>query len=151
MSSAGSYLLDCDSSYPCACCSDPSLGPPADEEALHVAYEAGLWQLLDLLFLRDDTQEGFFAEAFSAWLAEHGGLLCSTPGYHVLAAEARRLSELPRVDSEPSYWPTVQRLVLLGQLELAVKLLMAHPAYAALQDPDMATKVREHASHYYGS
>lgn len=109
---------------------------------MRVAYEAGLWQLLELFFLSDDTHEGFFAEDFAAWLAEHGGLLCSTAGFRELAAEATRLGDLPRVDDEPSYWPTVQRLVLVGQLEVAAKLLMAHPAYQALQDPEMAAKVR---------
>lgn len=123
------------------CCSDPSLGPPADTDALQVAYEAGMWQLLELFFLSDDTQEGFFAEAFCAWLAEHGGLLCSTPGYNALAAEARRLGDSARVDNDPSYWPTVQRLVLLGQLEVAAQLLMAHTAYQNLQVPAMAAKV----------
>lgn len=122
------------------CCSD-TLEPPADVDSLQIAYEAGLWQLLELFFLSDDTQEGFFAEAFSAWLAEHGGLLCSTPGYNTLAAAARDLGASARVDTEPSYWPTVQQLVLLGQLQAAADLLMAHPAYLHLQDPGMAAKV----------
>ncbi|KAF8073073.1 ema [Scenedesmus sp. PABB004] len=156
--------------------SDPAAGPPASEEALQVAYEAGLWSLLELFFLSSDTPEGFFAEArparrrpparprgavarrprrtllpppplharaqaFAAWLGQHGGLMNATPGFHALAAEARRLAGLQRVDSEASYWPTLQRLVLTGQLEAGIALLTAHPAYAALQDPDMAAKV----------
>jgi hypothetical protein len=43
-------------------CSDPAAGPPPTEEVLHVAYEAGLWQLLELFFLSSNTAEGFFAE-----------------------------------------------------------------------------------------
>lgn len=121
--------------------SEPSLGPPTDAQALQVAYEAGLWQLLDLFFLSEDTQEGYFTEAIAAWLAEHGGLLSSTPGYDTLAADARRLAGAPRIDNEPTYWPTVQRLVLIGQLEAAGSLLMAHPAYKSLQDPGMAAQV----------
>eukprot|EP00878_Enallax_costatus_P011131 GHUV01011624.1.p1 GENE.GHUV01011624.1~~GHUV01011624.1.p1 ORF type:complete len:740 (+),score=246.31 GHUV01011624.1:1146-3365(+) len=121
--------------------SDPSLGPPTDAAALHLAYEAGLWQLLDLFLLSEDTQEGFFAEAFAAWLAEHGGLLSSTPGYNTLAADARRLTVSPRIEIDPTYWPIVQRLVLVGQLETAAELLMLHPAYRELQNPGMATQV----------
>eukprot|EP00882_Tetradesmus_deserticola_P019765 GHRQ01021303.1.p1 GENE.GHRQ01021303.1~~GHRQ01021303.1.p1 ORF type:complete len:187 (+),score=66.66 GHRQ01021303.1:228-788(+) len=44
---------------------DPAAGPPLGEEQLHVAYEAGLWQLLELFFLSSDTPEGFFAEVRS--------------------------------------------------------------------------------------
>jgi hypothetical protein len=43
--------------------SDPAEETPASEAALQVAYEAGLWQLLELFFLSADTPEGFFAEA----------------------------------------------------------------------------------------
>jgi hypothetical protein len=42
--------------------SDPAAGPPPTEDLLAVAYEAGLWQLLELFFLSSDTPEGFFAE-----------------------------------------------------------------------------------------
>lgn len=45
-----------------AACSDPAAGPPRSEDLLQVAYEAGLWQLLELFFLSSDTPEGFFAE-----------------------------------------------------------------------------------------
>jgi hypothetical protein len=67
-------------------------------------------------------------------------------GFHILAAEARRLQELAgsgmqRLDTDASYWPVLQRLVLTGQVEVALQLLTAHPAYQALQDPDMAAKV----------
>jgi hypothetical protein len=67
-------------------------------------------------------------------------------GFHILAAEARRLQELAgsgmqRSDTDASYWPVLQRLVLTGQVEVALELLTAHPAYQALQDPDMAAKV----------
>jgi hypothetical protein len=65
-------------------------------------------------------------------------------GFHILAAEARRLQEaagMQRLDTDSSYWPVLQRLVLTGQVETALQLLTAHPAYAALQDPDMAAKV----------
>lgn len=41
---------------------DPAAGPPLGEESLLIAYEAGLWQLLELFFLSSDTPEGFFAE-----------------------------------------------------------------------------------------
>jgi hypothetical protein len=47
-------------------CRDPAAGPPATEEVLNVAYEAGLWQLLQLFFLSSDTPEGFFAEVRQA-------------------------------------------------------------------------------------
>ncbi|KAF6253026.1 Nup85 nucleoporin-domain-containing protein [Scenedesmus sp. NREL 46B-D3] len=120
---------------------DPAAGPPLGEESLLIAYEAGLWQLLELFFLSSDTPEGFFAESFSTWLCHHGGLLCTPGGFHLLAAEARRLQEVQRLDSEAAYWPVLQRLVLTGQVEVALALLAAHPAYQALQDPDMAAKV----------
>lgn len=124
-----------------SCASDPAAGPPRSEDLLQVAYEAGLWQLLELFFLSSDTPEGFFAEAFAAWLCQHGGLLCMPSGFHLLAAEARRLQQLQRVDDDPGYWPALQRLVLTGQIEVALTLLTAHPAYAELTNPDMAAKV----------
>jgi hypothetical protein len=80
-------------------------------------------------------------QAFAGWLTMHGGLLCQPAGFHLLAAEARRLQQLPRVDSDAAYWPVLQRLVLTGQVEVALELLTSHPAYEALQDPDMAAKV----------
>jgi len=81
-------------------------------------------------------------QAFTAWLGQHGGLFCSPPGFNPLLLEAERLLEAPRVDSDAAYWPTLQRLVLTGQLEVALQLLTAHPAYQALQDVDMAAKVK---------
>lgn len=46
-----------------AACSDPSLGPPASEDDLQVAYEAALWQLLDFFFLSyDEMERGSFPE-----------------------------------------------------------------------------------------
>lgn len=80
-------------------------------------------------------------QAFVAWLGHNSGLLCSPAGYHLLGAEFLRLQEVARVDTDPAYWPLLQRLVLTGQVELALQLLTAHPAYQALQDPDMAAKV----------
>jgi hypothetical protein len=80
-------------------------------------------------------------QAFAAWMCQHGGLLCIPSGFHLLAAEARRLQELQRVDTDTSYWLVMQRLVLTGQVEVALQLLTAHPAYEALTDPDMAAKV----------
>eukprot|EP00775_Hariotina_reticulata_P010404 gene10404-10562_t len=115
--------------------------PSPTPDQLRIAYEAGLWQLLELFFLSDDATEGFFAEAFAAWLWQHGGLFCSPPSFNPLLLEAERLLEAPRVDSDAAYWPTLQRLVLTGQLEAALQLLTAHPAYEALQDVDMAAKV----------
>lgn len=79
-------------------------------------------------------------QAFAAWLWQHGGLFCSPPSFNPLLLEAERLLEAPRVDSDAAYWPTLQRLVLTGQLEAALQLLTAHPAYEALQDVDMAAK-----------
>eukprot|EP00879_Flechtneria_rotunda_P026040 GHRR01027716.1.p3 GENE.GHRR01027716.1~~GHRR01027716.1.p3 ORF type:complete len:102 (+),score=50.40 GHRR01027716.1:1863-2168(+) len=49
--------------------------------------------------------------------------------------------QMQRVDTDPAYWPTLQHLVLTGQVEAALDLLTQHPAYDALQDPDMAAKV----------
>lgn len=80
-------------------------------------------------------------QAFAEWLCQHGGLLCMPSGFHLLAAEARRLQQLQRVDDDPGYWPALQRLVLTGQIEVALTLLTAHPAYAELTNPDMAAKV----------
>eukprot|EP00879_Flechtneria_rotunda_P019929 GHRR01020947.1.p1 GENE.GHRR01020947.1~~GHRR01020947.1.p1 ORF type:complete len:757 (+),score=295.89 GHRR01020947.1:835-3105(+) len=120
---------------------DAAAGPPESDEMLHVAYEAGLWELLHLFFLSDEATEGFFAEAFASWFGQHGGLFNSNPGFNKLLAEARRMLQMQRVDTDPAYWPTLQHLVLTGQVEAALDLLTQHPAYDALQDPDMAAKV----------
>lgn len=43
-------------------CSDATAGPPPTSDALQVAYEAGLWQLLELFFLSNDLPDGYFTE-----------------------------------------------------------------------------------------
>ncbi|KAI8463575.1 MAG: Nup85 nucleoporin-domain-containing protein [Monoraphidium minutum] len=99
------------------------------EEASTTPYEAGVWHLLELFFLEPEAGEGAFAELFANWLRLHGALLAG-PAAATLAERVEALREAERIEADPSYWPTLRRLVAVGQLEAAGELLLAHPAYA---------------------
>lgn len=76
-------------------------------------------------------------------MLQHGSLFnADRPGFSQLHAKAAELMQDPRVDTNPTYWPTVHRLVLLGQVELAGSLLTRHPVMAASNQPGMADMVR---------
>lgn len=65
------------------------------------------------------------------------------PGMSQLHAQASELLSDPRVDTSSTYWGTLHRLVLLGQLDSAIALLLHHPMYQqAGQDEGMAKLVR---------
>lgn len=75
-------------------------------------------------------------------MLQHGGLFdADTPGFSQLQAQAEELLQDPRVDTNTAFWGTVQRLVLLGQLEPAMRLLAHHPVFQASQEEGMANLV----------
>lgn len=81
-------------------------------------------------------------QVFALWMLQHGAMFDSeTPGFSQLHAMAQELLQDPRVDTNPAYWNTVQRLVLRGQVELAASLLAHHPVMVAGQDDGMADTV----------
>lgn len=66
------------------------------------------------------------------WLEQHGALLnADNPGYDALLHQVLLLHDDPRREQNPAYWPTIQRLVAVGQLSRAAELLLLHPAYSA--------------------
>jgi hypothetical protein len=81
-------------------------------------------------------------QAFAGWMLQHGALFdADTPGFSQLHAQAAELLQDPRVDTNSTYWSTLQRLVLLGQLDTAMTLLAHHPVFQASQDDGMANLV----------
>jgi len=73
----------------------------------------------------------FFArQLFAQWLRAHGGLLAG-PSAPSLSERVDALRGSARLEAEPSYWPTLRRLLAVGQLEAVGGLLLAHPAYSA--------------------
>lgn len=119
-------------------------GELVSEGEPQVAYEAGLWQLLDFFFLSyDDLDRGAFPEAFSQWMLQHGSLFnADSPGFSQLHATAQELLQDPRVDTNPAFWGTLHRLVLLGQVELASSLLAHHPVMMTAYEGGMADVAR---------
>lgn len=78
-------------------------------------------------------------QAFAGWMLQHGGLFdADTPGFSRLQAQAEELLQDPRVDTNAAFWGTVHRMVLLGQLDMAMTLLAHHPVAQAGQDEGMA-------------
>ena len=82
-------------------------------------------------------------QAFAGWVLQHGGLFdADSPGFSQLHAQADDLLQDPRVDTNTAYWATLQRLVVLGQLEAAMRLLAHHPVLRASQEEGMGSVVR---------
>lgn len=76
-------------------------------------------------------------------MLQHGSLFnADSPGFSQLHATAQELLQDPRVDTNPAFWGTVHRLVLLGQVELASSLLAHHPVMLAAYEGGMADVVR---------
>jgi hypothetical protein len=98
-------------------------------------------QVTDCYWL--STAAGVGLQAFAGWVLQHGSLFnADRPGFSQLHARAAELMQDPRVDTNPAYWPTVHRLVLLGQVELAGSLLARHPVMEASTQPGTADMVR---------
>lgn len=76
-------------------------------------------------------------------MLQHGALFnADAPGFSQLHAQVEELLQDPRVDTNATYWGTVQRLVLLGQLDMAMSLLAHHPVFQNSQEEGMANLVR---------
>jgi hypothetical protein len=76
-------------------------------------------------------------------MLQHGSLFnADSPGFSQLHATAQELLQDPRVDTNPAFWGTLHRLVLLGQVELASSLLAHHPVMMTAYEGGMADVVR---------
>ena len=84
----------------------------------------------------------------AAWL-HHNEYVLASPGWSVAASMARfteqhEMGQVPEASSE--YWGTMHRLVALGRLDEALKLLGLHSAWEqefTLEDKSIAVQVQK--------
>ncbi|KAK9834765.1 hypothetical protein WJX74_009791 [Apatococcus lobatus] len=107
---------------------EPSVG---QFQAREILDERALWALTEILFLQPGCSAGTISEALAAWLDQNDYVLAS-PGWSVATSMARfmeqhEMGRMPEASSD--YWGTMQRLVALGRIDEALKLLGLHSAW----------------------